>query len=301
MKKKGFTIIELLAVIVIIAILSIGAMSGYSAMTKNSKEKAFESKVRNIETAAEKYAKETNISTKKTISVNKLVVLGYIQPDESTDTGLSLIENPTNGENIICNLIDINVEKNELKVKYQPNNKNCDIANEEEDSGKIKVNAYCESSTGTNLTETDGVFEWTKCNKVILRTNPNTGIDSSKIESVAFDYAGETKVGKNNRFATNNSKEINTYDNLFLVEGIDGVVNMADVGITYTMKDGKVYYRNVVVRIDKEKPTLTYILRNGLEKHTIPIPANIVSDIKCLKILLLYSDSSSEPSSLIAE
>ena len=83
MKNKGFTLTELLAVIAIIAILSIAAMSGYSTMTNNSKEKTLKTKVNAIENAAYKYAKENNIDRKTTISVNKLVVLGYLQADES--------------------------------------------------------------------------------------------------------------------------------------------------------------------------------------------------------------------------
>ena len=98
MDRKGFTLTELLAVIVIIAILAIGAMSGFSTMTNNSKEKSLQTKISSIETAAEKYARDNNINKKTTISVNKLVVLGYLQPDEATDSGLSVLSNPRTGE-----------------------------------------------------------------------------------------------------------------------------------------------------------------------------------------------------------
>ena len=118
MNKKGFTLTELLAVIAIIAILSVAAISGYGTMTKNSKKKSYESKVSTIESAAYKYAKENNVSKKTTISVNKLVVMGYLQPDESAENGLSILTDPVTGENMICNTIDISIINNDAQVKY---------------------------------------------------------------------------------------------------------------------------------------------------------------------------------------
>ena len=48
MKSKGFTLVELLAVIVIIALLSVSAISGYNTMVRNGKEKALETKIQTI-------------------------------------------------------------------------------------------------------------------------------------------------------------------------------------------------------------------------------------------------------------
>ena len=107
--RKGFTLTELLAVIAIMAILAVAAISGYSTMTKNSKKKTYESKVAEIEDAAVKFAKEINLRNSTTISVNKLVVQGYFQPDESTANGLAAVNNPINGDNMICNMVTISI------------------------------------------------------------------------------------------------------------------------------------------------------------------------------------------------
>ena len=88
-QKKGFTLVELLAVIAIIAILATISIGVYNGVSKNAKQKAYESKISEIENAATKWAKENSIDKTTTISVNKLVVEGYLTADEATDNGLS--------------------------------------------------------------------------------------------------------------------------------------------------------------------------------------------------------------------
>ena len=110
MNKKGFTLVELLAVIAIMAFLAVAAVSGYTAMSKNSRKKAYDSKVQEIEDAAVKFAKETNLQNGTTISVNSLVVQGFLQPDVATDSGLAQVTNPKNQDNMICNLVTITIE-----------------------------------------------------------------------------------------------------------------------------------------------------------------------------------------------
>ena len=53
MKKKGFTLVELLAVIAIIAILAVTAVAGYNRMTAKSKENAYQAKIKLIEKLGE--------------------------------------------------------------------------------------------------------------------------------------------------------------------------------------------------------------------------------------------------------
>ncbi len=261
MNKKGFTITELVAVIAIIAILSIAAISGFSTMTNNSKKKSYESKVSTIESAAYKYAKENNISKKTTISVNKLVVMGYLQPDESSDDGLAVLNNPIDNSNMICNTIDINFINNEAIPKYNSSQVDCDLSNEEADAGKIGVVGYCGNDASHTKTPNGETFDWVKCDKFYIRTNPN-GLNAADIETIAFDYDGNSIEKKDGTIATNNPTNIDGHKNVIYVDGVaDQVINV-DVGITYVMKDGKIYYRSVTVRIDKQKPSASVVSRN---------------------------------------
>ena len=124
--KKGFTLVELLAVVAILGILSIVAIGAYSGITNRSKQKAYESKVSQIETSAAKWARENNIDRTTSISVNKLVVEGYLTADEATENGLSTIKNPVNNENMICKMVEITYKNGEIQTKFI-DNKNIDF------------------------------------------------------------------------------------------------------------------------------------------------------------------------------
>lgn len=61
MNKKGFTLTELLAVIVILAIITIVAAASISGVMGNAKKNMLEDKKMNIETAAINYIQNNNI------------------------------------------------------------------------------------------------------------------------------------------------------------------------------------------------------------------------------------------------
>ena len=80
MSKKGFTIVELLATIVILAIISTIAFAAYRNIQASMKETALKNKVAYIENASSNYANDTgNLVT----IVQVLVDEGYIQPDDN--------------------------------------------------------------------------------------------------------------------------------------------------------------------------------------------------------------------------
>ena len=126
--KKGFTLVEMLAVIVLIAVLSVVAVSTYRGINKSSKKKTLEAKIEQIESAAEKWARENNITNGMNISVNNLVVEGYLTADEVGTDGLALIKNPVTGENIVCNTIDITLKNGVIETKFNNTIQNCKLA-----------------------------------------------------------------------------------------------------------------------------------------------------------------------------
>lgn len=67
--KKGFTLVELLAVVAILGIVSVIAIGAYNGISNRSKQKAYDSKVSQIETSAAKWARENNIDRTTSISV----------------------------------------------------------------------------------------------------------------------------------------------------------------------------------------------------------------------------------------
>ena len=262
MNRKGFTLTELLAVIAILAILSVGAISGYSTMTRNSRKKSYETKVSEIENAAVKYAKETSLTSATTISVNKLVVEGFLQPDESTDSGLASIKNPQNGENMICNIIEITINDDIYYAKYDKNKKNCLIAEQELADLEISVEARKldgNSITG-NLEMNGGVTSWTNTD-VLLIVSSEKYTDFSSI-SYDFDGMTITKEKKGAPISTATEYNENDYDKIAIKDVV--VMFNSEVTITYNMNDGSTHSRTIMVRIDKEAPTARATVSNDV-------------------------------------
>ncbi len=107
MKKKGFTLVELLAVIVILAIIITIAMTGFNSVSKRMKEKAYENLVKYIETKASVYANESkNLVT----NVDNLIKLGYLDSDDEAGN----IYDPRDRRHILnCHIVFIeNAEGN---------------------------------------------------------------------------------------------------------------------------------------------------------------------------------------------
>ena len=125
--KKGFTLIEILCVIVLIGILSVIATISIVNLSSKSKENLYCAKIELIENIAEsygiKYELELNNSNELyngykslKIKVNTLVMAGKLEPDKGND-----VINPK--DNTVMNDIDIilYLKNNQIKAEI-PNN-----------------------------------------------------------------------------------------------------------------------------------------------------------------------------------
>lgn len=125
--KKGFTLIEILCVIVIIGILSVIATVSIVNLSSKSKNNLYCAKIELIENIAEsygiKYELELNNSNELyngyknlKIKVNTLVDAGKLEPDKGND-----VINPK--DNTVMNDIDIilYLKNNQIKAEI-PNN-----------------------------------------------------------------------------------------------------------------------------------------------------------------------------------
>ena len=119
---KGFTMVELLAVITILAIIMVILIPAVTNISKNTKESILNSKISTIETSASKYG-EDNINTYQKctnglesgvinddaydeciISVDDLVGLGYLEYD-TTKGDVSYVGNPVTGGRLSGNVL----------------------------------------------------------------------------------------------------------------------------------------------------------------------------------------------------
>ena len=144
-KKKGFSIPELLAVIVIMGILVTIATASYNGISKSIKEKTYQNKINLIKAKAMEYASDNNVDA-ETISVAKLINEGYLDVENETDSNEKL--NNPNGGYLDCYRVNINKNVDDYDINVNSDT-TCDLANLDNISSKINILVY-ESSTVNN-------------------------------------------------------------------------------------------------------------------------------------------------------
>ena len=131
MNKKGFTLVEILAVIVLIGLLFGLGIPGVMRISERMKEKSYTTKVGLIEQAGELWGqdnktllqqKECNIDGKiykcNKITINRLILDDYLQEDGKDDSGEYIYNNPKDGSNITYTCVWIYKKNNRVYAKY---------------------------------------------------------------------------------------------------------------------------------------------------------------------------------------
>ena len=124
MNKKGFTLIEVIMVIAIIAILSLILIPNVMVLIDKNKERSCENMIDNIESAAKMYVNQNKYElgfdcsgTVKGIKLKTLVDAGYL--------GGELV-NPINKEEIdLKSTVSVTYNCKVKGFKYKVNNINC--------------------------------------------------------------------------------------------------------------------------------------------------------------------------------
>ena len=126
--KKGFTLVELMAVLVLIVIISTIGYAGITAVKNNIEKNLWEAKVEEIETGAIKYGQDNlnklngtcnDISNCLEVTVEFLINSNYVDTDEETDEGIEIITNNITGEIVNSNKVYIYLENNRVYAEYQ--------------------------------------------------------------------------------------------------------------------------------------------------------------------------------------
>lgn len=265
-RKNGFTLVELLGVVVILVLIVAIAIPLFNNIFENQKEKAYQQKAELIAVAAEKWAEETNVSFNTTITVKRLIVSGYLQA-ETGDGEYGDIINPVDEESMLCYTIDIDVSDGTPQATVNDSDKqDCDLAEEDATDANLLIAAYSFDPTTNQIVgglgNDHGTIDWTR-NDVLLVVNSkkyenftkvfwgNTGdlvtkeVSSSRSNVIELSNLHVGDVIDPNRYA--NVTTIST--SLFLVQ---------DYGVgLYVDNDTKT--TSVEIRIDKETPTATVL------------------------------------------
>ena len=115
MKKKGFTLVELLAVIIILSLVLVIAVPSVNKYIKQSKEKAYDAQISTIIEAAQAYA-STNpelLPNRENISVK--VTLGQLK---SSGLIKEEVKNP-NDDKYFDDALTIKIKKNKENYIYE--------------------------------------------------------------------------------------------------------------------------------------------------------------------------------------
>ena len=80
MKRKGFTLAELLAVITILGVIALIVFPAVNKTIKNSKEKSYNQQIESILSSAENWTME-NMTSLSDINENYLTIEGYKRVD----------------------------------------------------------------------------------------------------------------------------------------------------------------------------------------------------------------------------
>ena len=230
--KKGFTLIELIAVLVVLSILITSSVAVFINIRNSVLRKEKNNLITYLETKAIEYANETNVTA---VSVEDLIKIGLIKPDDETD-----IYDPVTRESMNCYIIDLVWEDGEYKAKFG-------------------------SNVGKNGTTCN---EYTRRkNLVICQVVGNNCNDIKNEQWFKDDITIGLKFVNGKRIIKESGYEINWKSNTGISSIEDTIKTNVDLiaNINYTakvIKDNEVSETSQIVNIDKEAPIINEIKYN---------------------------------------
>lgn len=110
--RRGFTLVEILAVIALMAVLVLIAVPTYITISGTMKENVYNAKIEEIKAKSTTYAQETG---KVVFSVDTLISEGRITPDNET----GVYKDPRSDRKMNCDIIHISFNDNQYEVSIE--------------------------------------------------------------------------------------------------------------------------------------------------------------------------------------
>ena len=130
LNKKGFTLVELIATIVVLALVVSISAYAITNIINSAKEKNYELLIKNIIDASEtyyqecKYSNNSGITCDDTVKLQDLVNYGYLKGNGTKDDKMEIV-NPKNNEYIGECSIAVKYEDGKLTIESMSNNNSC--------------------------------------------------------------------------------------------------------------------------------------------------------------------------------
>ena len=186
MRKSGFTLVELIAVIVILMVIVLLATSGYQMVMKRVKQTTYENKVSDIETKAVEYANKTG---KLSLIVDQLVKEGILVADDEDGN----VINPIDESSMNCKIVYITKDTGNLYGNYTEQEvEGCDASKLEIESMYIKINAYAMNENDEKQGEELG-DKWVRSNVYLEAEFTDLSIDKNEVQSIKWKSNAEEK------------------------------------------------------------------------------------------------------------
>ena len=101
--QKGFTLVEMLAVVLILGIILLIGVPIYQGVQKSTNESIYNSKISNVLTKAEEYSEEHGVFI---YDIRKMISLGLLTPDNEAGE----FRDPRDNRNMLCDVIQVTLE-----------------------------------------------------------------------------------------------------------------------------------------------------------------------------------------------
>ena len=256
MKRNGFTLTELLAVIVILAILAGIAIPLFIRNSSTVKENEYQAKKEYLASKAIEYASDNRIENAITTTVSTLIRSGYVTADKyvkENSEEIPYIVNPVDEEdNLACHIINITLEDYDYKAEVL-DEANCELTTQEIIDTKmgIKVYEYENNKIGAQINAIGNKYNWTN-KDVIVVVNPTY----TNIDEIRITHNGNTNTVEEDKMLKNEYSGLtinSTYSN---VEIISAKVILKDSLTVAVQSDGTIKQTTIEIQIDKEVPKI---------------------------------------------
>lgn len=129
MGKRGFTLVELLAVLVVLSLIALIIIPSVSGTVTKSRESAYEKQIQVVETASEKWGLE-HLDKLPDINSNDIVAIDFNTLYTSGQLTDYPVFNPKTQQELEgCILISYSAQYSQYEYKYTSDQSKCDLYN----------------------------------------------------------------------------------------------------------------------------------------------------------------------------
>lgn len=238
LKRQGFTLVELLGSLAIIAVIATLAIPTFFTVQKKVLEGQLRNKISYIEAKAEQWASTTDDIK---INVGRLIELGYLEADDI----LGQIYNPVTKESMNCLVISIKKE-NENYIATLTDELVCEFDLLDQQNAIVKITVTKESN---NAPLTEDTNWWSEENVLAtLEFREDQKELENGVTSITWSLAGHEKEVEITDFGSQNK----------YVATASSILNAVLTAEVKMEKEGElfIYHASQLIKIDKQKPTI---------------------------------------------